>query len=131
MGRRAERLALLIERTENDPAGDLQAKYADFAAGTPEGRFIQVYSLSGERLLPLANAPAVPFPWPNVPASGTEFRSDAWFKGQPYRVFVRSAKLNGVPVRIFVAGQLTDDRNLQGRRAHAPPLDLDSAGQCD
>lgn len=115
LGRRAERLADLLEKTEDDPAGSLQTKYTDFVEGTPEGRLIQVYSLNGKRLLPTANAPAAQFPWPNVPPSGTEFRADAWFEGQPYHVFVRLAKLNGVPVRIFVAGQLTDDRNLQGR----------------
>jgi signal transduction histidine kinase len=78
---------------------------------------IQVYSLGGKRLLPVADATATPFPWPNVPPNDTEFRSDAWFNGHPYHVFVRSDMLNGVPVRIFVAGQLTDDRNLQGRFA--------------
>ncbi|MGH9560774.1 MAG: ATP-binding protein, partial [Terracidiphilus sp.] len=72
---------------------------------------------SGARLLPAADARATSFPWPSVPPSGTEFRSDVWFEGRPYRVFVRQASLNGVPVRIFIAGQLTDDRNLQGRLA--------------
>lgn len=117
LGRRAERLADLLEKPEDDPARSLEKKYSDFVEGTPEGRLIQVYSLSGSRLLPEANAPAVPFPWPNVSPSGTQFRSDVWLNGQPYRVFVRSSKLNGAPVRIFAAGQLTDDRNLQGRLA--------------
>lgn len=117
LGRRAARLADLLQNTEDDPAGVLQTKYADFVEGTPEGRLIQVYSLNGTRLLPVANATATPFPWPKVPSTGTEFRFDASFKGQPYHVLVRSATLNGVPVRIFVAGQLTDDRNLQGRLA--------------
>jgi heavy metal sensor kinase len=117
LGRRAERLADLLEKTEHNPAADLQKQYTDFVDGTPEGRLIQVYSLSGERLLPAANAPAAAFPWPSIPTSGTEFRSDTSFKGQIYHVFVRPSKLNGAPVRIFVAGQLTDDRNLQGRLA--------------
>ena len=113
LGRRAERLADLLEKTQDDAEG-LRKKYADFVVGTPEGQLIQVYSLSGKRLLPVEDAPAMPFPWPNVPLNDTEFRSDTWFKGRPYHVLVRSSKLNGDPVRIFVAGQLTDDRNLQG-----------------
>lgn len=117
LGRRAARMADMLEKTEDDPANIIQAKYAEFVEGNPEGRLMQVYSLRGERLLPVANTATVPFPWPNVPPSAKEYRSDTWFNGQPYRVFVRSASLNRAPVRIFVAGQLADDRNLQGRLA--------------
>lgn len=117
LGRRALRLADLLETAKDDSAESLQRKYTGFVEGTPEGQLIQVYSLNGERLLPAANAPAATFPWPDVPPSVTDFRSDAWFKGQPYHVLVHSAHLNGKPALIFVAGQLTDDRNLLGRLA--------------
>jgi heavy metal sensor kinase len=59
----------------------------------------------------------IAFPWPKVPSTSTESHYDTSFAGQPYRVFVRSATLNKAPVRIFVAGSLTDNRSLLGRLA--------------
>jgi heavy metal sensor kinase len=117
LGRRAERVVELIRNTENDSALLRQTKYKEFVEATPEGRLIQVYSLEGERLLPAAGPTALPFPWPKVPSTSTESHFDTWFGGQPYRVFVRSGTLNNAPVRIFVAGSLTDNRSLLGRLA--------------
>ncbi len=115
LARRAERLAEQFENTENDSAVLIRAKYNDFIDATPEGRFIQVYSFDGKRLLPQASESAVPFPWPAIPASAGVYRSDVWFEGQPYRVLVSPARVNGTPVRVFVAGQLTDNRQLLNR----------------
>ena len=117
LGRRAERVVELIRNTENDSVVLQQAKYREFVEATPEGRLIQVYSLDGERLLPVAGPTALPFPWPKIPSTSTESHFDTWFGGQPYRVFVRSETLNNAPVRIFVAGSLTDNRSLLGRLA--------------
>ena len=115
LARRVERLAELFKDTENDSTLAVQSKYNEFAEATPEGRLIQVYSFDGRRLLPQASAPAVPFPWPAVSSSAGDYHSDVWFEGQPYRVFARSATLNGASVRVFVAGQLTDNRQLLSR----------------
>jgi heavy metal sensor kinase len=130
--RRAERLSELFKNTENDSAVLIQAKYDDLVEATPEGQFIQVYSFDGRRLLPLASASAVSFPWPAVPPSAGAYFSDVWFEGQPYRVFADTAMRNRAPVRIFVAGQLTDNRQLLRRLSEtlersAPVLLLASA----
>jgi heavy metal sensor kinase len=117
LGRRADRIIDLLKQEGNDPASLLQSKYREFVEATPEGGLIQVYSLSGERLLPQTDAKATMFPWPTVPASVAEFRSDAWIGEHPYRVFIRSAMLNGAPVRICVAGSLMDNRSLLARLA--------------
>jgi heavy metal sensor kinase len=116
LGRRAERMVDLLKHEEKDSDTLLQAKYREFVEATPEGRLIQVYSIDGKRLLPPVEADGVQFPWPKVP-SAAEYRSHAWIGDQPYRVFVRSATLHGAPIRIFVAGSLTDNRSLLGRLA--------------
>jgi heavy metal sensor kinase len=76
---------------------------------------IQVYSLSGERLLPQAGSAAMQFPWPAVPSALAEYRSDVWIGNHPYRIYLRSATLNGAPVRICVAGSLMDNVSLLAR----------------
>lgn len=115
LGRRAERMADLLENAQDDSLADLHEKYYEFVEATPEGRLIQVYAPDGERLLPAVGSSAVEFPWPKLPPQKDEYRCDVWFKGQPNRVYVRQAILNGKPVRIFVAGQLTDNHALLNR----------------
>lgn len=117
LGRRADRMVDLLKQEGSDSTTLLQSKYREFVDATPEGRLIQVYSFSGERLLPQASAKAMQFPWPMVPSTVAEYRSDAWIGEHPYRVFVRSASLNGAPVRICVAGSLMDNRSLLARLA--------------
>jgi heavy metal sensor kinase len=117
LGRRADRMIDLLKHEEEDSDALLQAKYREFVEATPEGGLIQVYSLTGEPLLPQAGAKATMFPWPAVPATAAEYRSDAWIGEHPYRVFVRSATLKGAPVRICVAGSLMDNRSLLARLA--------------
>jgi heavy metal sensor kinase len=117
LGRRADRMIDLLKQEGNDPAALLQLKYREFVEATPEGGLIQVYSFSGERLLPQAGVKALQFPWPTVSSNVAEYRSDAWIGEHPYRVFVRSATLNGAPVRICVAGSLMDNRSLLARLA--------------
>ena len=117
LGRRADRMIDLLKQEGGDPVALLQSKYREFVEATPEGGLIQVYSIGGERLLPQAGAKATNFPWPAVPATVAEHRSDAWIGDHLYRVYVRSATLKGAPVRICVAGSLTDNRSLLARLA--------------
>lgn len=112
LGRRAARMADLLEHAQNDSASILQEKYADFIEATPEGHLIQVYSLEGSPILVPSDAEEIRFPWPNLPASKTEYRRDFLFKGQPFRALVRTVIFKGSPVRIFVGGQLSDNHNL-------------------
>lgn len=117
LGRRADRMIDLLKQEGSDSPTLLQSKYREFVEATPEGGLIQVYSFSGERLLPQASSKAMKFPWPTVPSTVAEYRSDAWIGEHPYRVFVRSATLNGTSVRICVAGSLMDNQGLLARLA--------------
>ena len=115
LGRRYERMVDLLKHAEKDSDALLQTKYREFVDATPEGGLIQVYSLSGERLLPQAGSAAMQFPWPAVPSALAEYRSDVWIGNHPYRIYLRSATLNGAPVRICVAGSLMDNVSLLAR----------------
>lgn len=132
LARRAERLVELIEHTQMDSMPVLQTRYEEFVDATPEGSLVQLYSLGGEPILYPADSADTKFSWPRVPDSQAVYRCDRWYNGQPYRVFVRSTVLYGQPVRIFVAGQLSDNRALLGRLAGTlwrsiPPMILLSA----
>jgi heavy metal sensor kinase len=115
LGRRYERMVDLLKHAEKDSDALLQTKYREFVDATPEGGLIQVYSLSGERLLPQAGSAAMQVPWPAVPSALAEYRSDVWIGNHPYRIYLRSATLNGAPVRICVAGSLMDNVSLLAR----------------
>jgi heavy metal sensor kinase len=117
LAHRAERMADLLEHTRNDPRSLLQKKYFDFVEATPEGNLIQVYSLDGKRILVPNDVDKVAFPWPDPFGSQEEYEEDLWYRGQPYRAFIREAIFNGAPVRIFVGGQLSDNHNLLTRLA--------------
>jgi heavy metal sensor kinase len=132
LGRRADRMVDLLNHMEGDSADLQQTKYREFVEATPEGRMIQVYSIDGERLLPPVAATNVEFPWPKVPSTTAEYRSDVWIGDHPYRVFVRSASFSNAPIRIFVAGSLSDNQGLLDRTAEIlersiPPMLLISA----
>jgi heavy metal sensor kinase len=132
LGRRSDRMADLLKHMEGDSADLQQTKYRDFVEATPEGKMIQAYLLDGKRLLPPASAANADFPWPKVPSTTAEYRSDVWIGDHPYRVFVRSDSFNGQPIRIFVAGSLSDNQGLLDRTAEIlersiPPMLLISA----
>lgn len=129
---RARRMAELLEVTAGLDANRREARVRDFADATPEGRLVQVFTPAGERILPPVVNSASQFPWPAVPAGAGEFRESLTFQNRQYRVFSRPAKFGDRSVRIFVAGQLEDNR-LQLQRftdslIHAIPVVLVVAG---
>src|SRR5262249_18615965 len=105
---RSRRLIDLMERVAHEPRCVRMAKFADFAQLIPEGNLIQVFSLTGTRLLPPPEIAAEPFPWPAADPGDIETRTRTEYQGRTYRVFTRIATLDGQPVRIFIAGQLED-----------------------
>jgi heavy metal sensor kinase len=113
---RARRLAELLEKTRSDTPERRAAKFDDFAQATPEGSLIQVFDEEGHRVYPVS-PPTIQFPWPAGPASKEPQLSDLVFSGRLYRVFSRVVVSGERPLRIFVAGQLEDNRLLLGRFA--------------
>jgi heavy metal sensor kinase len=112
LSRRAERLVDLVNHAESEPLEVLQSRYHQFVEATPENKLIQLYSLDGEPILQPSILDAAEFPWPHVPGSKTEYWCNAWFGGRPFRVFGRTVSSHGVPMRVFVAAQLTENRTL-------------------
>jgi heavy metal sensor kinase len=112
---RASRLADLLKNSQKEDPLRRRALFADFAEATPEGRFIQVFETGGARLYPPPYAGAIAFPWPKVPFHGTRQFSQVWFQGRLYRVFSQPLLLHETTLRIFVAGQLEDNRQLLHR----------------
>ena len=107
---RARRLVEWMGASKSDAPEQWLARYRYFTDATPEGKLIQVFAPSGERLLPEASEGEREFPWPAVPATTDEYRTIIQVRGRSYRVLARTAKIGGVPARIFVAGQLEDNR---------------------
>lgn len=112
---RARRLAELLESTQFDARERESAKFNDFAEATPEGRFIQVYDLNGERVYPALSAPAIGFPWPRRALEASTQLSEVDYGGRLYRVFARRVDVHPKPLLILVAGQLEDNRLLLRR----------------
>jgi len=106
LNNRARRLLEKLDTGEASAAGQLAARYRSFADATPEGHLVQVFDLAGNRLC----GQGVDFPWPAIADRDHEYHGNIELRGRYFRVFVRPAKLFGEPVRVFVAGQLEDNR---------------------
>lgn len=107
---RARRGLELLESTIDLPREHRRERTLDFIAGTPEGNLVHIFTASGERLIPAELDEASRFPWPAVSARTGEIRANADFSGRPYRVYSRLAHVGRQTVRVFVAGQLVDNR---------------------
>jgi heavy metal sensor kinase len=112
---RAQRLANLLQNTQFESADRESAKFNDFAEATPEGRFIQVYDLRGNRIYPEPSGLAIKFPWSRESLSGLRDISEVSYLGRQYRVFARRVNVSPKPLLILVAGQLEDNRVLLQR----------------
>lgn len=112
---RALRLATLLRNTQSESADRESAKFNDFAEATPEGRFIQVYDLNGNRIYPEVPVLKIDFPWPRDALSGRKSISEVAYLGRHYRVFARRVDLRPKPLLVVVAGQLEDNRFLLER----------------
>jgi heavy metal sensor kinase len=92
------------------------AKYAIFEDATPEGNLIRVLDSSGRTILfPVRQDSPQHFPWPVAATVDGEAFVDVTFENHPFRVFRRSAQLDGRPIQIEVAGQLEDNRQMLAR----------------
>jgi heavy metal sensor kinase len=109
---RARRLADLLENAQAEGPADRAAKFANFAEATPEGRFIQVFDAANRRVYPPQGSPAIAFPWPQAVVPNQKHFSDQRFQGKVYRIFTKTIQLDGAWLRIYVAGQLEDNRQL-------------------
>jgi heavy metal sensor kinase len=107
---RAARLRELLKSFQQDSEVRRNAKFADFTAATPEGNLIQVFDAGGARIYPPLSVQAAEFPWPRQ--TGGRHLSDVWFKGKEYRVFSESIVIGSQPLRLVLAGQLEDNRQL-------------------
>lgn len=112
---RALRLANLLTSTQAEPPDREAVKFNDFTEATPEGRFIQVYDLSGNRIYPEVSELAVAFPWPRESLKGLREISEVSYASRRYRVFARRVDVRPKPLLILVAGQLEDNRLLLQR----------------
>jgi heavy metal sensor kinase len=114
---RAKRLADLLESSQQDSPARLNGKFEDFQEGTPEGDLIHVFNARGERVLPPADATVVQVPWPRLDPGDVQSFATIEIDGQDFRVFARTVWIGGRKLRIFVAGQLQDNRLLLSRFA--------------
>jgi heavy metal sensor kinase len=130
---RAGRLKELLRNVQGDSQGRRNTKFADFAAATPEGNLIQVFDTRGGRVYPQPSVSATEFPWPR-PTSDSRQYSEVWHRGKLYRVFSESIEESTQPLRILVAGQLEDNRQLLNKFAvglfSATPLLIIGSALC-
>jgi signal transduction histidine kinase len=111
--RRAARIVELLEATRDDPPARRRARYEALADLIPEGNLIQVFELTGKRLLPKSPTPP-DFPWPPISVVPRDEYSNLTFRDRPYRLLKLPAPGNP-PLVILVAGQLDDNRNMMAR----------------
>jgi heavy metal sensor kinase len=114
LSNRARRLVELFDSLPQD-TGRLESKVADFQDATPEGNLIQVFDARGRRLFPPIGKTFTSVPWPEVDRKAKQSYHEIEMQGRPFRVFTRAARVRGQLVRIFVAGQLEDNRLLLAR----------------
>lgn len=113
---RAGRLKELLRNIQSDTEFRRNTKFADFAAATPEGNLIQVFDADGRRVYPQPSAPATKFPWPRAAGDSRKY-SEVWFNGKLYRVSSEQIAEGTQTLRILVAGQLEDNRQLLNKFA--------------
>ena len=116
LSRRGSRLFELLKATENQGPEKRNAKYLQFADGTPEGNLVHLYGSDGALVYPLQPLP-VDFPWPPVRRVAGDFFEDVNYSGRPFRVLTRQVTVDAKPMTIVVAGQLEDNRQLLSRFA--------------
>jgi heavy metal sensor kinase len=113
LGNRARRLTELLESSQRDPAVWKSTKFDNFAEATPEGNFIQVFDETGKRVYPAEGA--INFPWPKADQDGRDYLGYVRFESRHYRALSRTVKIGGQPMRLFIAGQLEDNRTALTR----------------
>jgi heavy metal sensor kinase len=113
--RRAARVADALEGSPGGGEAARARKVDELLDAMPEGGLVQVFDLKGRRRYP-ANDASGGFPWREA-LGGRRQLGYARFGCKLYRVLRQPFALGGEPLRIVVAGQLEDNRQLQERFA--------------
>jgi heavy metal sensor kinase len=113
LSRRAARFADVLEAARDDTPERRQARLEKLADVMSEGNLIEVFEVTGERLIPRTPSPP-DFPWPSLSVVAREEYSNLEFRGRPYRLLKSPARPDPRFV-ILVAGQLEDNRNMMAR----------------
>lgn len=113
LSRRAARFAEVLRSARDDTPERREARLEKLADAMSEGNLIEVFDVTGKRLLPRTLSPP-DFPWPSPSVVAREEYSNLEFRGRPFRLLKSPARLNPQFV-ILVAGQLEDNRNMMAR----------------
>jgi two-component system, OmpR family, heavy metal sensor histidine kinase CusS len=112
LNRRAARFADMLEATRNDAFTRREAQFERLAEVIPEGELIQLFSPTGQRILPRTSRSA--FPWPAVSPIPSERFISLKVGSRPFRLLEYPVQVER-PFVILVAGQLEDNRNMMAR----------------
>jgi heavy metal sensor kinase len=113
--RRAARVSDLLISSQGDSEVNRGRKLLELLDAMPEGNLVQVFDPAGQRIYPAQDGSAG-FPL-RTALSGGEGLVNALVGGRKYRVLVQAHAAGGRPLRIVVAGQLEDNRQMQERFA--------------
>ncbi len=115
LNRRAARFVEMLESTRNDPFARREAQFERLVDVIPEGELIQLFSPTGQRILPrTSRAPG--FPWPTVSPIPHERFLSLKVGSRPFRLLEYPVQVER-PFVILVGGQLEDNRNMMARFA--------------
>ena len=107
---RAQRVITLLNSCGNEKTADCASKYDDFAAATPEGNLIFVFTEQGQPLYSTKVAPEKNFPRPlDLPSTSLKF-SKVPYDGAIYRMLAEPVTIGSKKLCIIVGGQLSDNR---------------------
>jgi signal transduction histidine kinase len=118
LNNRARRLTNLVTTQELLPLTLRRQQWNNFAQGTPESELMQVLDAQNQRYYPFPDQAVVPFPWPTIPWSQQEDESNVMFQGRHYRVLSRIIRSPLRECRVFIGGQLEDNRTNMRHFTH-------------
>ena len=110
--RRAARAYDVLAGYSSKPPDLLSRRYDGFVEATPEGNLIRVLDEGGRVILPKISTAPTGFPWPKPPRTAADRIENVWFQGKAYRLLQRHVTLGRRTLRIVVAGQLEDNRQM-------------------
>jgi heavy metal sensor kinase len=113
MYRRAARVAEVLNGSAQAGEEERNRRMDGLLKAMSEGNLVQVFDSAGRRRYPALDSSGG-FPWPSALGGGDEL-VHVPFGGRPYLVLRRPLALGGQPLRILVAGQLEDNRQMLER----------------
>ena len=129
LSHRLDRLQTLLNKTQNENAGDRLADYQEFARATGGG-LAEIFRADGSHALPSPTRAAAEFPWPAVRANVAQ--QFVFVKSRNFWTLARRSSLDGETVYLAAASpqlenQLVLNRFWEGLIASAPILLLISS----